>query len=119
MTRSWASRRPSELEASCPRLYSGTQSHLTTDEEICDLSGRRRARFITRWRRVMGQAGDEMALMNPAARVHGIKGSRDRGIEGLRVVDSSAFPFAVLGLPQASVHANKEKIAEDILMGTS
>lgn len=37
------------------------------------------------------------------------------GVDGLRVVDASAFPFAMPGHPQSAVYALAEKIAEDIM----
>ncbi|KAK1447253.1 GMC oxidoreductase [Colletotrichum melonis] len=39
------------------------------------------------------------------------------GVQGLRVADASAFPFALPGHPQSSVYALAEKIAEDIIIG--
>lgn len=57
----------------------------------------------------MGKAGDEMAVVDSKARV--------LGVEGLRVVDLSAFPFALPGHPQANVYMFAEKIAEDIVRG--
>jgi choline dehydrogenase len=39
------------------------------------------------------------------------------GVQGLRVADASAFPFALPGHPQAAVYALAEKIAEDIITG--
>ncbi|KAJ4333699.1 hypothetical protein N0V95_009362 [Ascochyta clinopodiicola] len=55
----------------------------------------------------MGRADDEMAVVDSRARV--------LGVNGLRVVDASAFPFLPPGHPQATVYALAEKIAADIL----
>ena len=54
----------------------------------------------------MGRSGDAMAVVDSKARVF--------GVEGLRVVDASAFPFLPPGHPQATVYMLAEKIAEDI-----
>lgn len=39
------------------------------------------------------------------------------GVQGLRVSDASAFPFALPGHPQSAVYALAEKIADDIITG--
>lgn len=39
------------------------------------------------------------------------------GVQGLRVADASAFPFALPGHPQSAVYALAEKIADDIITG--
>jgi choline dehydrogenase len=57
----------------------------------------------------MGRKNDTMAVVDPQARVYGVK--------GLRVVDASAFPFLPPGHPQATVYMLAEKIAEDIKRG--
>ncbi|MCJ1436763.1 hypothetical protein MMC27_006145 [Xylographa pallens] len=57
----------------------------------------------------MGQAGDPNAVVDSSARVF--------GVEGLRVVDNSASPFAVPGHPQATVYMLAEKIAQLIRQG--
>ena len=57
----------------------------------------------------MGRSGDAMAVVDSKARVF--------GVEGLRVVDASAFPFLPPGHPQATVYMLAEKIAEDIRRG--
>ena len=57
----------------------------------------------------MGSVNDSMAVLDGRARVY--------GVQGLRVVDASSFPFLVPGHPQATVYALAEKIADEILMG--
>ncbi|POS76800.1 hypothetical protein DHEL01_v204814 [Diaporthe helianthi] len=57
----------------------------------------------------MGKGQDPMAVVDSRARVF--------GVEGLRVVDASAFPFAVPTNPQATVYMLAEKIADSILKG--
>ena len=54
----------------------------------------------------MGKLEDEMAVVDSQAKVI--------GVEGLRVVDASAFPFLPPGHPMATVYALAEKIAADI-----
>lgn len=55
----------------------------------------------------MGVAGNPAAVVDSKARVF--------GVDGLRVVDASVFPFALPAHPQAGVYALAEKIAADIL----
>ncbi|KAJ5102810.1 hypothetical protein N7532_003339 [Penicillium argentinense] len=55
----------------------------------------------------MGTADDYMAVVDSQARVF--------GVEGLRVVDASAFPFLPPGHPQSTVYMLAEKIAQDII----
>jgi choline dehydrogenase len=57
----------------------------------------------------MGRKGDLLAVVDPKARVY--------GLQGLRVVDASAFPFLTPGHPQSGIYLLAEKIAEDIKMG--
>ena len=57
----------------------------------------------------MGKIGDPMAVVDTHARVF--------GVQGLRVVDSSAFPFLPPGHPQSTVYALAEKIADDVKRG--
>ncbi|KAL8675736.1 MAG: hypothetical protein Q9186_007642 [Xanthomendoza sp. 1 TL-2023] len=54
----------------------------------------------------MGRFNDSMAVVDSQARVY--------GIQNLRIVDASAFPFLPPGHPQATVYALAEKIAADI-----
>ncbi|RDL34557.1 FAD protein [Venustampulla echinocandica] len=57
----------------------------------------------------MGKSSDPMAVLDSGARVY--------GVQGLRVVDASSFPFAIPGHPQASVYMLAEKIADAIKKG--
>ncbi|EMC94411.1 hypothetical protein BAUCODRAFT_73291 [Baudoinia panamericana UAMH 10762] len=59
----------------------------------------------------MGLSNDRMAVVDSKARVF--------GVNSLRVVDISAFPFLPPGQPQATVYMMGEKIADDILHGES
>ncbi|KAA8647953.1 GMC family oxidoreductase [Aspergillus tanneri] len=54
----------------------------------------------------MGKPDDEYAVVDSKARVI--------GVEALRVVDASAFPFLPPGHPQSTIYALAEKIACDI-----
>ncbi|KAI9776828.1 MAG: hypothetical protein M1816_005079 [Peltula sp. TS41687] len=58
----------------------------------------------------MGMVNDSMAVLDSKARVY--------GVQGLRVVDASAFPVLPPGHPMATVYALAEKIADAILKGT-
>ncbi|KAL1585548.1 hypothetical protein WHR41_05622 [Cladosporium halotolerans] len=63
---------------------------------------------------VVGEDGvpervDEMDVVDSRARVF--------GVDGLRVVDASAFPFLPPGHPQSTIYALAEKIAEDVVKG--
>ncbi|KAH8658320.1 hypothetical protein BX600DRAFT_439488 [Xylariales sp. PMI_506] len=55
----------------------------------------------------MGKASDALAVLDSEARVY--------GVEGLRVVDASAFPVLPPGHPQATVYGLAEKISDDII----
>ncbi|KAF7177335.1 hypothetical protein CNMCM7691_005294 [Aspergillus felis] len=57
----------------------------------------------------MGREEDPLAVLDSTARVF--------GVQNLRVVDASSFPFLTPGHPQAVVYALAEKIADDILDG--
>ena len=57
----------------------------------------------------MGRGNDSMAVIDSQARVF--------GVQGLRVVDASSFPFLPPGHPQSTVYALAHKIANDILGG--
>jgi choline dehydrogenase len=55
----------------------------------------------------MGRMNDSMAVVDSHAKVY--------GVERLRVVDASSFPFLPPGHPQSVVYAFAEKIADEIL----
>lgn len=57
----------------------------------------------------MGKVDEPRAVVDSQARVI--------GVEALRVVDTSAFPFVMPGHPQSVVYALAEKIADDVLNG--
>lgn len=57
----------------------------------------------------MGVESDSMAVVDSHARVY--------GVQGLRVVDASAFPFLPPGHPQSTVYALAEKVADLIKNG--
>jgi choline dehydrogenase len=52
----------------------------------------------------MGKKDDPMAVLDSHARVY--------GVQNLRVVDASSFPFLPPGHPQALVYALAEKVAD-------
>jgi choline dehydrogenase len=84
--------------------------NVTTDAQILDYI--REAAFTLYHASAtckMGRKNDTMAVVDPQARVYGVK--------SLRVVDASAFPFLPPGHPQATVYMLAEKIAEDIRRG--
>ena len=58
---------------------------------------------------MMGRPDDPMAVIDSSARVY--------GVQGLRVVDASSFPFLPPGHPQSTVYALAEKISCKILNG--
>ncbi|KAF6232763.1 hypothetical protein HO173_008977 [Letharia columbiana] len=84
--------------------------NVTTDEEILAFL---RQDALELWHAsatcAMGKKGDPMAVVDTHARVF--------GVQGLRVVDASAFPFLPPGHPQSTVYALAEKIADDIKRG--
>lgn len=57
----------------------------------------------------MGVKSDAMAVVGQDMKVH--------GVQRLRVVDASSFPFLPPGHPQATVYAVAEKVASEILAG--
>ncbi|KAK3072498.1 hypothetical protein LTR53_006705 [Teratosphaeriaceae sp. CCFEE 6253] len=57
----------------------------------------------------MGVRNDSMAVVDSNALVF--------GTQGLRVVDTSSFPFLPPGHPQSTVYALAEKIADQIIRG--
>lgn len=91
-----------------PEAYPG--SNITSDSALL-AAIQRSARTI--WHasatNKMGRVNDSMAVVDSRARVI--------GVQGLRVVDASAFPFLPPGQPQSIVYALAEKIAWHILNG--
>ncbi|KAK2612673.1 hypothetical protein QQS21_001290 [Conoideocrella luteorostrata] len=89
-----------------PEYYPGTK--VQTDAEILDSV---RKSLMTVWHPSctckMGKESDPMAVVDSRARV--------RGVQGLRVVDASAFPILPPGHPMATVYGLAEKIADDII----
>ncbi|TQV97279.1 hypothetical protein V2A60_000098 [Cordyceps javanica] len=89
-----------------PEFYPGEQ--VKTDEQILDNV---RESLMTVWHPSctckMGKKEDPMAVVDSSARVY--------GVQGLRVVDASAFPFLPPGHPMSTVYALAEKIADDII----
>ncbi|KAL3417977.1 GMC oxidoreductase [Phlyctema vagabunda] len=78
-----------------------------TDEEIAEFI---RGAFNGMWHgtstAAMGKVDNPLTVVDSQARV--------LGVEGLRVVDASAFPFLPPGHPMSTVYAFAEKIACDI-----
>ncbi|OOQ83374.1 versicolorin B synthase [Penicillium brasilianum] len=58
----------------------------------------------------MGKFDDDVAVVDAQARVY--------GVQGLRVVDASAFPFLPPGHPQSTVYMLAEKISDAIINGS-
>ncbi|EGX90743.1 choline dehydrogenase [Cordyceps militaris CM01] len=89
-----------------PEYYPGDK--VKTDEELLDNI---RDSLMTVWHPSctckMGKKDDSMAVIDNLARVY--------GVQGLRVVDASAFPILPPGHPMATIYALAEKIAEDII----
>ncbi|KJZ74347.1 hypothetical protein HIM_06353 [Hirsutella minnesotensis 3608] len=83
---------------------------IETDEDILAYVQKS---FMTVWHPActckMGKREDKMAVVDHEARVF--------GVQGLRVVDASAFPLLPPGHPQSTVYALAEKIADDIISG--
>ena len=77
-----------------PEIYPGMQ--VQTDEEILDTI---KLSFNTVYHAAatnkMGRKGDEMAVIDSRCRVY--------GVERLRVVDASSFPFLPPGHPMSTV----------------
>ncbi len=91
-----------------PELLPGSQ--FETDEEILRyIAETSDAYYAGVGTCAMGKADDPNAVVDSHARVLGVK--------GVRVVDASAFPFAIDGQPMGTVYALAEKIAADILAG--
>ncbi|KAL4932067.1 GMC family oxidoreductase [Aspergillus undulatus] len=88
--------------------YPGNQTQ--TDTEILEFI---RKNVMTLWHpsctNKMGTADDPRAVIDSKARVF--------GVNRLRVVDASSFPFLPPGHPQSTVYMLAEKIADDIIRG--
>jgi choline dehydrogenase len=86
--------------------------NVTTDAEIAEFVHQY---IATVWHAsgtcAMGKIDDPMAVVDSKARVI--------GVNSLRVVDASAFPFLPPGHPQATIYALGEKIAADVLTDAS
>lgn len=84
-----------------------------TDDEILEYI---RANTNQIWHPVSTAA---MGREEDVASGKAVADSRGRvfGVQGLRVADASAFPFALPGHPQSAVYALAEKIADDIITG--
>ncbi|KAF7594507.1 hypothetical protein BBP40_009140 [Aspergillus hancockii] len=81
---------------------------VTTDEQIHEfISQTSTSVYHASCTCKMGQKKDPMAVLDSSARVY--------GVQGLRVVDASSFPFLTPGHPQSMVYALAEKIADEIL----
>lgn len=91
-----------------PEIFPG--ANITSDEDLL-VAIQRSAQTI--WHasgtNKMGRVDDPTAVVDSKARVI--------GVQGLRVVDASAFPFLPPGQPQSMVYALAEKIAQNILDG--
>ena len=82
-------------------------SNVTSDADILDFIQRS---FMTIYHAAgtckMGKSNDSNSVIDSRARVY--------GVQNLRVVDASSFPFLTPGHPQSVVYALAEKIASDI-----
>ena len=91
-----------------PEVYPGAK--VTSDRDLLSVI-QRSAQTI--WHasatNKMGKTNDPQAVVDSHAKVI--------GVQGLRVVDASAFPFLPPGQPQSMVYALAEKISQDILDG--
>ncbi|KAK4565450.1 hypothetical protein LTR86_004067 [Recurvomyces mirabilis] len=93
-----------------PELAPG--ANITTDAQILDWIGKNlQLLYHAAGTCAMGKVNDTMTVVDSKARVI--------GVQGLRVVDASSFPFLPPGQPQATVYMLAEKIAEDVLFGKS
>ncbi|KAJ9400608.1 CAZyme family AA3 [Paecilomyces variotii] len=85
-------------------------SNYTTDAQIKDIIGQSMTTvYHASCTCKMGSKNDANAVLDSSARVY--------GVQNLRVVDASSFPFLPPGHPQSLIYALAEKIAEDILRG--
>ena len=103
----WASNAIQEVVTG-PEAYPG--ANVTSDSDLL-AAIQRSAQTI--WHasgtNKMGMVNDSMTVVDSHARVV--------GVQGLRVVDASAFPFLPPGQPQSMVYALAEKISQNILDG--
>ena len=107
MRQVWASKALQEVITG-PEVYPG--ANVTSDSDLL-AAIQRSAQTI--WHasatNKMGMVNDSMTVVDSHARVV--------GVQGLRVVDASAFPFLPPGQPQSMVYALAEKISQNILDG--
>lgn len=83
-------------------------SNYTTDAQIKDIIGQSMTTvYHASCTCKMGAKNDTTAVIDSSARVY--------GVQNLRVVDASSFPFLPPGHPQSLIYALAEKIADDIL----
>ncbi|KAE8349817.1 hypothetical protein BDV28DRAFT_140411 [Aspergillus coremiiformis] len=83
-------------------------TNVTTDEQIREfISQTSTTVYHASSTCKMGQREDPLAVLDSSARVY--------GVQRLRVVDASSFPFLPPGHPQSVVYALAEKIADEIL----
>ncbi|TVY75998.1 Dehydrogenase patE [Lachnellula suecica] len=88
--------------------YPGTQV-ATDDQILATIKGSLQTVWHASCTCKMGISSDNMAVVDSHARV--------LGVQGVRVVDASAFPFLPPGHPQSTIYALAEKIAYDIQNG--
>ncbi|KAJ5628745.1 GMC oxidoreductase [Penicillium lividum] len=89
-----------------PEYFPGT--NVTTDDQILEVIRKSASTvFHAACTCAMGKPNDPNAVVDSQARVF--------GVQGLRVVDASAFPLLPPGHPMATIYALAEKIASDIL----
>ncbi|PSN69026.1 alcohol oxidase [Corynespora cassiicola Philippines] len=107
MRQAWASD-PAQTISAGPEVLPGAD--VDTDEEIIEfIRANTMHLFHPSSTCTMGKKGDAYAVVDSNARVF--------GVEGLRVVDASIFPFSIPGHPQATVYMLGEKIADSIKKG--
>lgn len=107
-------KRAREIAAAIQEVMIGDEvlpgANVTTDERILEFISEA---LVTVYHAAgtcaMGRASDPMAVVDSHARVF--------GVNGVRVVDASAFPLLPPGHPQATCYMLAEKIADDIKNG--
>ncbi|KAI4157808.1 MAG: hypothetical protein LQ342_008003 [Letrouitia transgressa] len=83
--------------------------NVSSDAEMLDLIQRSAAAsYHASATCAMGRANDSKAVLDSKARVY--------GVQGLRVVDASAFPVLPPGHPSSTIYALAEKIAENLAL---